>query len=40
MITKDQFDKLYDDNISKKEYDFIIQEINKRFSEICKNILK
>ncbi len=33
-ITKAQFDKLYSDNISKKEYDEIISLINKRFSDV------
>lgn len=38
-ITKQQFDKLFDENISKKEYDHIIDLINERFSEICLKII-
>lgn len=33
-ISKEEFDKLYDENITKKEYDRIIEKINVRFSEI------
>lgn len=33
-ITKEQFDKLYSDNISKKEYDEIINLVDKRFGEV------
>ena len=39
-ITKTEFDSLYSDNITKKEYDRIIELINFRFSEICNKILK
>ncbi len=39
MITKSQFDRLYDENITKKEYDYVIREIDKRFDYICKAIL-
>jgi hypothetical protein len=34
MITKQQFDSLYSDKITKKEYDKIISEIDYRFDEI------
>jgi hypothetical protein len=37
-ITKEQFDKLYDKNILKSEYDYIIDLIDDRFAEICKII--
>ena len=40
MITKEQFDSLFDDNITKKEYDSTIGQINRRFSEICEKFLK
>lgn len=40
MITKEQFDSLYGDGISKKEYDNIISRVDKRFCEICKVFLK
>lgn len=33
-ITKQEFDKLYDNNISKKEYDSIIDKIDDRVSDI------
>lgn len=33
-ISKDQFDKLYSENISKKEYDKIIELIDERSSDI------
>ena len=33
-ITKEQFDKLYSDNISKKEYDEIISLIYERSSDV------
>lgn len=35
MITQEQFESLYCDNITKKQYDNIIQQIDKRFVEIC-----
>ena len=38
-ITKAEFDKLYTDDISKKEYDAIISKIDERFQEICEVIL-
>lgn len=38
-ITKEEFDKLYSDDIRKKEYDAIIVKINDRFSEIVKTLL-
>lgn len=33
-MTKEQFDRLYDENISKKEYDSIIADVDKRFGEV------
>lgn len=39
-IDKKDFDKLYSDSITKKEYDEIIGKIDKRFAEICKKYLK
>ena len=39
-ITKEQFESLYSDKITKKEYDHIISLITDRFSEICKKIIK
>ena len=39
-ITKEEFEKLYDENISKKEYDSIINKIDERFGEIVKHIAK
>lgn len=38
IITKEEFDKLYDEKISKKEYDSIIEKIDDRFSEIMNSI--
>ena len=38
-ITKQQFDSLYSDDITKKQYDIIIDEIDKRFIEICEKFL-
>jgi len=38
-ITKEQFDKLYSDNVSKREYDETIHLIYERFEEIVKKIL-
>lgn len=38
-ITKEQFDKLYSKDVSKKEYDNIISKIDERFAEICNKIL-
>lgn len=35
MITKEEFDSLYSDDITKKEYDRIISEIDKQFIEIA-----
>lgn len=40
MITKEQFDFLFSDSITKKEYDAIIAQIDKRFEEICEKFLK
>lgn len=37
-ISKERFDKLYDENITKKEYDSIIGDIDDRFVEIVKLI--
>lgn len=39
MITKEEFESLFDENITKKEYDRIIAEIDKRFVEICNKFL-
>src|SRR6185295_14907449 len=39
-ITKEKFDRIYDENISKKEYDQIIEEIDERFFEITRAISK
>ena len=33
-ITKKEFDKLYDDGITKKEYDEILAKIDNRFNYI------
>ena len=38
-ITKEEFDKLYDDSISKFEYDNIISKIDERFNEIIDALL-
>ena len=40
MITKEQFDSLFDDNITKKEYNRILGLIDERFAEICEKFLK
>ncbi len=40
MITKEQFDKLYTEDIKKIEYDQIIAEIDDRFSEIVNLLFK
>jgi len=40
MITKAQFDSLFDDNITKKEYGEIIGQIDQRFEQICRTFLK
>lgn len=37
-ITKEQFHKLYSDNITKKEYDTILKLIDDRFYEIMKTL--
>ncbi len=37
-ITKTEFDKLFDDSITKKEYDSIIKKIEARISEIIKEM--
>lgn len=39
MITKEEFDSLYSDSITKKEYDAIIAKIDERFEEICEKFL-
>jgi hypothetical protein len=39
-ITKEQFDKLYTPDITKKEYDEIIALIDKRFEEICAKFMR
>ncbi len=39
MITKAQFDSLFSEDITKKQYDVIIAEIDKRFHEICKKFI-
>lgn len=38
-ITQEQFNRIYSKNITKKEYDDIITQINERFNEICNKIL-
>jgi hypothetical protein len=38
-ITKKEFDSLYSDDITKKEYDRIINKIDNRFSEIMMTLL-
>lgn len=38
-ITKQDFDKLYDENISKREYDRIINLINSRFEYIMLKLI-
>jgi hypothetical protein len=37
-ITKEEYLSLYDENITKKAYDAILDKINKRFYEIVKHI--
>jgi len=39
MITKEQFYSLYSDDITKKQYDKIIEKIDERFTEICKRFV-
>ena len=39
-ITKEEFDSLFSDDISKKKYDDIIHRIGKRVDEVWRNILK
>lgn len=39
MITKAQFDSLFDEDVTKKQYDEIIGLIDDRFNEICKIFL-
>ena len=39
-ITKEQFDKLYSDDISKKEYDKLIENIEDRVNKIWRQICK
>lgn len=38
MITEKEFKSLFDDTITKKEYDEIIRKIDNRFSEICQEL--
>jgi len=40
MITKKQFDLLYSDDVTKKEYDAIIRQIGERFDEICRKFIR
>lgn len=40
MVSKEEFLLLYDDKITKKRYDDIIEKIDERFCEICKFFLK
>lgn len=40
MITKKEFDLLYDENVTKKQYDLIIKKIDERFEEICEKFLR
>ena len=37
-ILKEEFDSLYDENISKKEYERILSKIDQRFIEIVDEI--
>lgn len=39
MITKEEFDSLYTDEITVKKYNEIIKKIDKRFAEICISFL-
>lgn len=39
-FTKEQFDKLYSDNVLKKEYDEIIKSIDQRFREVVSLVNK
>lgn len=39
MITKEEFDSLYTDEITVKKYNEIIKKIDKRFAEICQKFL-
>lgn len=39
MITEKEFRSLFDENITKKEYNRITNEIDKRFIEICDKFL-
>lgn len=39
-ITKKEFESLYDENITKKDYDEIIAKIHSRVSEICNKFFK
>ena len=39
LILKEEFDSLFSDSISKKQYDLIIEKIDKRFKEICLKFL-
>lgn len=39
-ITKEEFDSLYSDTITKKNYDEIIAKIETRFIEICGKIVR
>lgn len=37
-ITQEEFKRLYDDNITKKDYDHIIEKINHRVDEIVRSL--
>jgi hypothetical protein len=39
-ITKEEFEALFSDSITKKQYDGIIRKINDRFDEICKKFFR
>ena len=39
MITKSEFEELYNPNITKIKYDNILKKIDERFVEICKKFL-
>lgn len=39
MITKEEFDSLYTDEITVKKYNLILEKIDKRFVEICQKFL-
>jgi hypothetical protein len=40
MISKEQFESLFSDTITKKQYDAIIVQIDERFGEICEKFIQ